>query len=217
MINLSEKELSRMTIESNEKVARLKSELLTTGSKIRTLHQERETKEGDLKKEEKKIEAIREAVILNGRVPRKVSAIRDRLLKVMSQAKRRDITIIKREALEVQQEELQKELQQKCSHPFVFHKEGYSGSHSNDYEDGYPSERHCVVCGLGEKAKDFAQNGRVDNVGRIFEVLKESEGRVVHSEPYRQFPNTFSRMENWVPLGVALKPFEEEVAKNLNS
>lgn len=216
MLNLTAKELSEMTNTSNGKIDELGSALLAGWIEIRRLIQERETMERDLKKEQAKIEAIREATVLNEGIPRRVSVVRDALLKVMSQVKSKNITITKLEILETTKEELKEELQQKCNHPFVFHKEGYSGSSSDDFEDGYPSERYCVVCGLEERAKDFCENG-IDNTGSVFETLKSLEDRVIHREPYRPHPNPFSRKDIWVTLGAALKPFEEEVARILNS
>lgn len=206
-----------MATKSDNKTKKLKRRMSEISTDIGQLSRERDTLEEGLKREEKRVVAIREATVLNGGVPRKVSIVRDTLLKVMCQVKSKNITIAKLERLEVQEKDLQKELQQKCNHPFVFHREGYQGRSSNDYDDGYPSERYCVVCGLEERAKDFRRNGSVNMVGTVFEILKSSDGRVIHSEPYRQFPKRFSKMEIWVPLGVALKLFEEEVAKNLNS
>lgn len=217
MLNLTKKELLKMDEELGWKCGKLCSVLVVLDKKMGQLNREKETVGIDLNKQRARLEAVREALILVRGISRRVSVVRDTLLKTMSQLKRTNITIDKLEKLEVKEAELQEELRQKCNHPFVFHKEGYSGTSFNEHEDGYPSERYCVVCGSEEKAKDFCENGRVDNVGTVFETLKSSEARVVHPEPYRQFPNTFSKNEIWVPLGAALKIFEEKVATILNS
>lgn len=219
VLNLSEKELSEMATKSDNKTKELKRRMSEISTDIGQLSRERDTVEEGLKREEKRVVAIREAVILNEGIPRKVSVVRDTLLKIINRSTRDDITIGRKIMLDKQIKDLKEEIKAVCNHPFVFHREGCFGTRSFDYEDGYPSERYCVVCGLEERAKDFRQKQtiRVGNVGSVFEVLNNSEDRVVHGEPYRPYPNNFSKLEIWVPLGVALKPFEESVAKALNS
>ncbi len=216
MLNLTAKELTKMLTESGDEADGLVSELSVIRLKINQLHGKMAEGERALGRERNKTEAIKEALVIIKGIPRKVSEVRKRFISNINKLKREDITISEQKSLQTETEELKKELRKNCSHPFVFHREGYSGTQSDDFEDGYPSERYCVVCGLGERAKDFCQNGRVDEVGRVFDVLKSSEDRVIHREPYRQHPEHFSRHEILVPLAVIMRLFEEEVAKVLN-
>lgn len=212
MLNLTNKDCESMITKSNKRLEGLRSELLLTQSEIRRLNLKQDDIKKSIKNEEKKSIATQEAVILNKSITRKVSTARNVLLSKINRLRREDITIGEMNRLREEVEKLKKEIQQNCNHPFVFHKEGYQGSYPHDHEDGYPSERYCVVCGLEEKAIDFVQNGRVDMVGTVFKMLKTSDDRVVHREPYRPHPKCLSKMEVWVHLAVALKPFEEAVA-----
>ncbi len=217
MLYLTAKDLERMLAESDKKIAGLKLDLSNVQSEISELS----TKSGRLirgiKIQESKSEAIKEARIIIAGVPKKISVMRRRLLVKIERSKREDITINEQRNLVIEAGILTREIKKICTHPFVFHKDGYSGSPSQDYENGYPSERYCVVCGFEEKAKDFAQNGRVDMVGTLFDTLKETATRIVNNEPFRPHPECLGHVNIWVPLGAAIKPFEESVVRVLNS
>ena len=199
---------------AEKKTADLISELSSVQLRIDQLIKRRDVVDGLLKTEERKSEAIKEARIINKGVPKKVSHVRSILLKKMEQSKKESITIAKKKELDADIERLKKEIGEICSHPLVFYKDGYGGSLSRDYENGYPAKRYCVVCGLSEEAKDFRQNGRADLLGSVFETMKDSEERIVHREPYH--PENLSRVNIWIPLGAVLKPFEESVTRTLN-
>lgn len=216
MLNLTNRECVAIIAKSNTRAIELASESLCVLGQIALLKKKQNEMEESIKTEQGKIVAAQEALILNKGIPKKVSRMRNSLLVKKNRVKREDITIAEQRRLDEEIEKLEEEIKHICNHPFVFHKEGYSGSSSDDYEDGYPSERYCVVCGLEERAKDFCQNGRVDMVGSVFETLKSSEDRVVQDEPFRQFPKKFSRDEIWVPLGAVLMLFEKDVARILN-
>ena len=216
MLNLTDRECTAIIAKSNTSATKLASESLRVLGQIALLKNRHDELVENIKIEKRKAVAAQEALILNKGVPKKVSGMRNSLLAKMDRVKREDITIAEQRRLDEEIEKLEEEIKAICNHPFVFHKEGYSGSSSDDYEGGYPSERYCVVCGLEERATDFRQNGRVDMVGSVFETFKSSEGRMVHKEPYRHHPQCLSKMDIWVPLGAALRPFEEDVARVLN-
>ena len=216
MLNVSVTELHEMSTRSDARVSELKSKIHNFDLEIEQLTKERGGFYKMLSGEEKKIVAIREALILNKGIPNDVCQLRKKLLLKMHKVRSEDITIAQQKCLHSEIVQLTAELQKKCPHSFVFHKVGYIGSPSEDYENGYPSERYCVVCGLEEKAIDYLQNGILNKIGSIFETLKDAEDRIVHREPYSPHPQCLSKINIWTPLVVILKPFEDSVARTLN-
>lgn len=150
MLNLTAKELEKMLVESKQQAERLGMVLDSMQRDIVRLHKDRDMTEEGIKKWTRKAEAIQEALVITQGVSGVVSKLRKRFISNINRLKREDITISEQKSLQIETEELKRELRKNCSHPFVFHREGYSGTQSDDFEDGYPSERYCVVCGLGE-------------------------------------------------------------------
>ena len=212
MLNLTAEELDKMLIESNERTGSLRSELATVVSEIGQLNQKKNRTEQKITTQEKKLEAIRKALILVQGATAKVSRERSRLLRRMERAGREDITVAESKSLGTEIEGLKVELHKICTHPVVYCEQGYSGSRSQDYEDKRPEHRYCVVCGFSEDGKS---SGQYDYVGIRFDKLAEADGRIVEDEPWT--PEGRKRVNIWLPLGAVLHPFEESVARVLNS
>jgi hypothetical protein len=216
MLNLTTEYLDKILFESSKKIDSLKSELPAVQFEIGRLQRRNEGLRKDIQIEERKLEAIKKArTVLKG-ISGNHANLRKRLLKMIARSKNDNITIANKRKLETEVEDLKAQLKKECNHPFVYHKNGYQGSPSQDYENGYPSERYCIVCGLKERATDFAQNGLVDNVGSVFNTLKESEERIVEDEPFRPHPECLGHIDIWIPLGAVMRPFEVIVARALN-
>ena len=216
MLNISVKEFEVMLAQSDVKIKNLKSKFSVVQRAIGRLNLKKIKAEEQISDLVEKSEAIRKALILVKGVPSNISKKRGSLLYRILKERETD-SISKKSKLRTEITILKGELQRTCPHPFVFHKDGFIGTPSKEYENGYPSERYCLVCSLEEKAKDFRQNGRVDMVGTVFETLKDSESRVICREPYRPHPQCLSKMDIWMPLGAALRPMEEMIVKTLNS
>lgn len=172
--------------------------------------------EKEIARIQQEIEAVRRGMLLTQVLPKKLTDLRETIIQRVSEVKSQDITVGMKAKLELNIPVITLVLQEMCPHPFVFHKGGYQGSPSNDYDDGYPTERYCVVCGFVEKASDFRRNGLSDRLGSVFNTLKDDDNRIIQHEPYRPHPQCLGRVDIWQPLGAALHPFEEWVCKNLN-
>ena len=216
MLNLTAKEIQGKLVESSDLTAGFQLDLTSVKSKIEKFQLEQRVIENLINSFQLKSVALKRAMVLIKGVPPRISKKRGSLLYRILREQKTD-SVSKKSKLRAEIATLKRELQKICPHPFVFCKEGYIGSRSNDYDDGYPSERYCVVCGFEERAVDFRQNGNLERVGMFFNILDDSESRIVQDEPYRQFPEHFSREEIWVPLGAMLHAFEERVVKILNS
>lgn len=216
MLNFSVQKFEEMLSESNKEIEGLKLELTVLNLSIRQLSQKRDNKEKDIETQEKKSEAIRKALILVHGVPSKVSKMRDQLLRKMWRVGRKDIMVAESENLKVEIESLKLELQKVCSHPFVYDEPGYEGSPSCDYENRNPGVRYCVVCGFSERTHKSRETGAFGLQREyLFEILVFDSKRIIQDQPWTSEGR--KRIDIWIPLGVALKPFEDSVAKILNS
>ncbi|OHA73978.1 MAG: hypothetical protein A3B24_00725 [Candidatus Wildermuthbacteria bacterium RIFCSPLOWO2_01_FULL_48_16] len=213
MLNLTVPEITDRLAKSNERTRTLKSDLQRVEADIAKVHQRKTDLLTEQKKEEKRIQAAGKALILVQGVPAKVSQIRNRILREMEHLKREDvITVVESRNLGTGIDALKTELQKRCSHPFVYREQGYEGSPSQERENRRPEYRYCIVCGLNESGKS---NGQYDYVGTRFEKLADDDNRIVEDEPWT--PEGRNRVNIWLPLGAVLHPFEEEIARVLNS
>jgi len=212
MLNLTMAEVQSRLAKSDSEITATEADLEGILTKIINLNQLKRTAEDTLIKERREQEAAQKALILVKGVPRSVSQTRNRLLRKMGQVVRRDITIAKKEELESEIDTLKLELQELCTHTFIYYQSGYEGDSTNDYENRCPEHRYCIICGFSEKGKSA---GQYDYVGTRFETLVESDDRIIEEERYLQSEPV--DMDIWVPLGVVLKPLEEFTAKVLDS
>jgi len=209
MLNLSIEEIESKLKKSNIKISNHEISLQLIGFEISDLNRKKVEAEDALAKETRKREAAQKALILVKGVLSKVSRIRNRLLRKIEQVKRRDITIAKQEELELEIDTLKLELQELCAHTFIYCRSGYAGDSAHDYKNGHPEHRYCIVCELSEKGQRSTQR---DYVGIHFEILTESDDRIIEEERYIQSKS----IDIWVPLGAVLHPLEKNVARALN-
>lgn len=161
--------------------------------------------EKDLRDAEFLVRRLTELQLIKKGVPKSVADIRDEILVKMKQARRRDITIAKKEILEKEIKNLRKRLQNICDHPFVFSYDSYSGSQHNEYEDAYPGSCVCVICGFSQEFWEGVQ--AKENF-----VLKEASNRLVKRdlrEPNQRhiFPGVF------LEISKVLEAFEHSAGR----
>lgn len=216
MLNLSTVEFNGMLSESNKKIKRLKSELSILNLSIEQLSRKKKETKEDLEAQEDKSEAIQKALILVRGVSLEISHLRNQLLRKKERAGREDITIAENKNLSTEIETLTTELQKVCSHPFVYDEPGYEGSHSYDYENRCPGVRYCIVCGFSEETYQSREDGHLGLERKyLFKNLTQDDKRIIQEQPWT--PEGRKRVNIWIPLGAVLKPFEDSVAKVLNS
>ncbi len=216
MLNFTAKEFAKMLAESDNKIEGLKSELTTVGIEIEQLNRKQDGIKKDLKNQENKSEAIRRALILVQGVSSKISQMRNKLLKTMERAGREDITIDESKNLRTEVGTLQAQLQKACAHPFVYDEPGYEGSLSYDFEDRHPGVRYCVVCGFSEEIYQTREVGALGFQREyLFKILTPDDKRIIEDQPWTSQGR--KRVNIWIPLGAALKPFEDSVVRVLNS
>ena len=216
VINLTTQDLDKMAVKSNKKIGALGTDLVDIKIEIGKLQGKKVQMERDLKSEQDKLGATREAQVINSGVPKEILRLRIKLLVDIERSRSDKITIATKERLDREIYTAKKELGLVCKHPFVFHKNGYEGSPSQDYENGRPSIRYCVICNFEERAKNLKQDA-YRCVANDFEILGDVENRMVLSEPYRQYPESLSKIDIWVHIAVALKPFEDCAVRALSS
>ena len=218
MLNITREELDKMFADSAQKLEGLRNELYTIQLEINQLGTRQNETNKKIKDEEKRLEAIREAQVLNDPIPEKVSGVRKRLLTKIERSKREEITIAEKKKMDAEIPELKMELQKECTHPFVFHRDGYEGSPSQDFENSYPGHRYCIVCGFHEDSYDSRETGALGLQREyLFKLLTTNDNRIIKREPYRPYPESQRCIDIWMPLGAAIKPFEESIARTLSS
>lgn len=216
MLNLTAQEFDTMLFKSNKRIGDLREELTNLNLSIRQLNQKKDNKEKEIDIQEKKSEAIQNALIIVHGVSSNISKMRNRLLEKMIKAKRKDITITAAENLRTEIEVLKKELQKSCSHPFVYDEPGYEGSPFHDFENRHPGVRYCVVCGFSETTHESRETGALGLQREyLFKTLVPDEKRIIRDQPWTSEGR--KRVNIWIPLGAALYPFEESVVKVLGS
>lgn len=215
MLNLTAAEITDRLAKSNEKIKTLKIGFEIVEADIAKGHIRKANLIKKQEQEEKKIKAAEKALILVWGIPAKVSQIRNQLLRKMERAGREDITVAENKNLRTEIENLKTELQKVCSHPFVYDEPGYEGSPSHEYENRHPGVRYCVVCGFLEETY---KSRKVGDLGLqreyLFKNLTPDDKRIIQNQPWTSEGR--KRVNVWVPLGAALKPFEESVARILN-
>lgn len=216
MFNKTAQEFQAMLDELNQNLNIQEIALNTCRRMVTTVVEAEKEAEKEIARIQNKIEAARRGVLLTQSLPKDVIDFRKTIIQRISEVKSQDITVGMKAKLELNIPVITLALQGMCSHPFVFHKAGYQGSPSNDYDDGYPTERYCVVCGFVEKASDFRRNGMSDRLGSVFNTLKDDDNRIIQHEPYRPHPQCLGRVDIWQPLGAVLHPFEKWVENMLN-
>ena len=212
MLNLTTEQISKIQAELTAGVTAANARILDLESQIERLGVIRLEFQEEVKKKQDKQKAAEKALLLVKGVPSKVSQLRNRLLRMLERSKREDITIAKSKSLTAGIAALKTELQKLCSHPFVYREQGYESSPSQERDNRRPEYRYCIVCGLNENGKS---SGQYDYIGTRFDSLANADNRIVEDEPWT--PEGRKRVNIWLPLGAVLHPFEEEVARVLNS
>lgn len=185
---------------------------------INKLNKHAEELEDAVERGERKLETIRVALILNKGIPKSIAKLRENIIAKVARAQRKDITIHTKEMLEKVIPLLKTELQKTCTHPFVYNRPGYEGSHLNDREDSYPGLRYCLVCGLSENSYGSRETGVLGlSKEYLFKMLIHAPDRVIESEPFQAHSSNRKEINIWVPLEAVLHPLEERVANILNS
>ena len=100
VINLTTQDLDKMAVKSNKKIGALGTDLVDIKIEIGKLQGKKVQMERDLKSEQDKLGATREAQVINSGVPKEILRLRIKLLVDIERSRSDKITIATKERLD---------------------------------------------------------------------------------------------------------------------
>jgi hypothetical protein len=119
--------------------------------------------------------------------------LRNAIIWMKEEARRKDITVERRENLTEEIAKLIEGLKDRCEHTFVVGYCGHEGSYSRDYDDFSVGYRRCIVCGTSENSLTSREE--------IFLKLDKKEGRLIDvTSVSREEERLLGTFDIWQPI-----------------
>lgn len=148
-------------------------------------------------------------IVLNG-VPKKVAALREKILEKMRRVERKDILVKTCEDLIQKIGVFKTNLQHICHHPFVMETQtSYEGSSTMDYEDNHPGARLCVVCGFLEHSAKTIEVTFLQKED-VYPTLNKIDTRIIK---WAGAVGWKVELHGWTNANLVWQPLEEFIEK----